>query len=147
MRNILAISIFAASSLLLAGPVHAEKVFQARTSAATPLSATVDELTTVLQIAIPAGRWVIQAKTQAVNFGILETVRCQLFKGTTSLDGSGTNVGSTDGLPFVAMLVNQAVTRTVSTTIISFKCNHTEGTQTGLYLDSGSSLIIEEVVP
>ena len=79
IRNILAISIFAASSLLLAGPVHAEKVFQARTSAATPLSATVDELTTVLQIAIPAGRRVIQAKTQAGNFGTLETVRCQLF--------------------------------------------------------------------
>ena len=45
------------------------------------------------------------------------------------------------------MLVNQAVTKTVSTTIISFKCNHTEGTQAGLYLDSGSSLIIEEVAP
>ena len=147
MRKALAISIFAASSLLLAGPVYAEKVFQARTSAATPLSATVDELTTVLQIAIPAGRWVIQAKTQAVNFGILETVRCQLFKGTTSLDGSGTNVGSTDGLPFVAMLFNQAVTRTTTTTIISFKCNHTEGNLAGIYLDPGSSLIIEEVVP
>jgi hypothetical protein len=147
MRNALAISVFAASSLLLAGPVYAAKVFQARTSATTPLSATVNDLTTVLQIAIPAGRWVIQAKTQAVNFGTLETVRCQLFKGTTSLDGSGTNVGSTDGLPFVAMLVNQAVTKTTTTTIISFKCTHTEGTQSGLFLDPGSSLIIEEVVP
>lgn len=148
MKLALTISAIAASALVLAGPAQSEKLFKARTTVQTDLPATKDATTLVLQISVPAGRWLIQAKTQAVNFGNADIVRCQLNKGnSTVLDGSGTQVGSTSGLPLVAMLVNQAVTKTTAATNIKFLCSHSETAQSGIYLDPGSSLIIEEVTP
>ena len=146
MRTALAISMIAASSLLLAGPVQAAKLFKARTSAQINLPTAGGEFTLVLQLAVPAGRWVILAKTQAVNFSASEIVRCILTKGTTQIDGAGTEVGSASSRPLVAILVNQAVTKTTATTNISYKCGHDEA-QAGIYLDPGSSLIIQEVAP
>jgi hypothetical protein len=148
MRTALTISMIAVSSLLLAGPANAARVFEARTSALTPLSPTVNQMTTVLQLAIPAGRWVINSNAIAVNFGTYDIMRCQILKGTKVLDASGTNVGQADGLPVAAHLVNQVVFRTLSTTTISLRCNHTEVDQTqDIYIDLGASLIVQEIVP
>lgn len=146
MRKALAISVFAASSLLLAEAVHAEKVFQQRTAASTSLPTAGGVFITVLQIDVPAGRWVIQAKTQAGSFADFDIVVCQLFKGNTSLDSSETNVGGADGYPTAAIIYNQAVTRTTTTSAIRVLCKH-NNTQASLFINAGASLIIEEVAP
>lgn len=146
MKTALAISIITVSLLLLAGPVHAAKLFKATTSVQTNLPTAGGQFAIVLQLTVPAGRWVIHAKTSAANFGTGDKVRCELVRGTTILDESGTNVGSASSLPFVAVLVNQAVTITRNTTNIIYRCTH-DGTVAGIYLDPSSSLIIQEVVP
>jgi hypothetical protein len=146
MRRALAVVTLAVFSLLPAEPVHAERVFEARTTSQINLPLAAREFVTVMQLAVPTGRWVIHAKTQAVNFGAFDVVRCVLAKGAVVIDRSATNVGVLDEQPVTAMLVNQAVTRTTGTTMIRVRCSHDE-TAGAPSIDPGSSLIVEEVVP
>ncbi|MET0557528.1 MAG: hypothetical protein ABW065_02485 [Solirubrobacterales bacterium] len=94
----------------------------------TPLSAkqgatalpTGSPATTVVELTVPAGNYVVFAKTQLSHTGAGDTVECFLKSGATTLDQIAMKT-----LPALAAIPAslQAVTTTTSSTQLSVQCN------------------------
>jgi hypothetical protein len=76
--------------------------------------------TTVVELAVPAGSFVVLAKTQLSHTGAGDSVECFLKAGTTTLDQVAMKT-----LPALAAIPAslQAVTTTASSTQLSVQCN------------------------
>lgn len=76
--------------------------------------------TTVVELAVPAGSYVVLAKTQLSHTGAGDSVECFLKAGTTTLDQVAMKT-----LPALAAIPAslQAVTTTTSPTQVSVQCN------------------------
>jgi len=48
----------------------------------------------ILAVTVPAGTWVVTAKTNPVNFGQADYVRCRILVGTTQKDAGATLLGN-----------------------------------------------------
>lgn len=77
-------------------------------------------LTTVVELAVPAGSYVVLAKTQLSHSGAGDTVECFLKAGATTIDQIAMKT-----LPALAAIPAslQAVTTTASSTQLSVQCN------------------------
>jgi hypothetical protein len=76
--------------------------------------------TTVVELAVPAGSYVVLAKTQLSHTGAGDTVECFLKAGATTVDQIAMKT-----LPALAAIPAslQAVTTTTSPTQLSVQCN------------------------
>jgi hypothetical protein len=88
------------------------------TKGATPLP-TAAPLTTVVELAVPAGKYVVLAKTQLSHTGAGDTVECQLKSGGTTIDQIAMKT-----LPALAAIPAsmQAVTTVASPSQLSVQC-------------------------
>ena len=75
--------------------------------------------TTVVELAVPAGNYVVLAKTQLFQTGAGDSVECLLKSGTTTIDQTAMKT-----LPALASVPAslQAVTTTTSPTTLSVQC-------------------------
>jgi hypothetical protein len=81
---------------------------------------TGSSATTVVELAVPAGSYVVLAKTQLSHTGAGDSVECSLKAGTTTLDQVAMKT-----LPALAAIPAslQAITTTASSTQLSVQCN------------------------
>jgi hypothetical protein len=81
---------------------------------------TGSALTTVVELAVPAGNFVVLAKTQLSHTGAGDSVTCFLKAGTATIDQIAMKT-----LPALAAIPAslQAVTTTISPTQLSIQCN------------------------
>lgn len=127
----------------------AAATYSARTSSNVNLPAGGFQLVTVLTVrGVPAGRWLVQSKLSAVNFGNPDFVRCNLFAGASSVDGSTTYVGSPS--PVVAMIVNQATLNLGAARTVTLQCQHDTSVTADSpvpYIDAGAAMVISPIAP
>jgi hypothetical protein len=88
------------------------------TKGLTPLP-TASPPTTVIELAVPAGNYVVLAKTQLSHTGAGDSVECTLKAGATTIDQIAMKT-----LPALAAIPAslQAVTTTTSPTVLSVQC-------------------------
>lgn len=123
MKLIHRVSIFAlVAACSLAS--HAAGTFSVHTTSHTPLSDIGGVETTVLQVSVPAGSWVVSAKASFVNWTNKDYDRCSLMVGTTPIDGVATMTGELDGLPAVASVTNLATVITSVRSTFKLNCWH-----------------------
>ena len=119
------------------------------TSAPTALSAAGATPVLVTSVIVPAGNWLVTAKTTAVNFAGADYVRCNIKAGATLLDGGTTLVGNASGGPTgetgpsAATIVMQGLASTTSIQTVTLNCEH-DFAIAGEYIDPGAAL---RVVP
>jgi hypothetical protein len=132
-------------ALGLAGAQHAQAAdtYTKRTKVAVPLPTGVSTL--VAQVTVPPGRWLITSEVGAVNFGLGDFVRCELFSGAKHLDGSGTYVGQQNGYPPLAVISNQAVASPTAIAVISLRCYHDSAAGANTYIDPDGSLVVSPI--
>ena len=124
----------------------AADVFMRTTTASKNLTDTGAPLT-ILTVTIPAGTWVVTAKTNPVNFGAADYVRCRILVGTTQKDAGATLLGNAapgptgEMGPSVAQIALQAVITTTSSKLFKLDCQHDFPTP-GIYLDPGARLMV-----
>jgi hypothetical protein len=92
-------------------PISATKSLTALPTASPP--------TTVVELAVPAGNYVVLAKTQLSHTGAGDSVECTLKAGATTIDQIAMKT-----LPALAAIPAsmQAVTTTTTTTVLSVQC-------------------------
>ena len=124
----------------------AADVFMRTTSASTTLSDSGSPIT-ILSVTIPAGTWVVTAKTNPVNFGQADYVRCRILVGTTQKDAGATLLGNAqpgptgEMGPSVAQIYLTTAITTVSSKLIKLDCQHDFPTP-GIYVDPGARLMV-----
>lgn len=81
---------------------------------------TASPATTVVELAVPAGSYVVLAKTQLSHTGAGDTVECSLKAGATTVDQIAMKA-----LPALAAIPAslQAITTTESSTQLSVQCH------------------------
>src|SRR6185437_728418 len=84
-----------------------------------PTSGPTAPPTTVVELAVPAGNYIVMAKTQLYHSGAGDSVECSLKSGTTILDQAAMKT-----LPALASVPAslQAVTTIPSPTTLSVQC-------------------------
>lgn len=142
--NLSAIAATMTSLALLLGTAdtaRAGRVYLEVTSENIPLSPNGSELAEVelLSIRVPAGKWIVTAKANPVNFGAHDFVRCRIVEGNIQKDWAATMVG--DGSPAVASIALQTALSMKSAQTVSLRCFHDFAIE-GQYIDSGASLMI-----
>lgn len=145
MKNSSRIAALAMLAIGLAGAQNAQAAdtyFKQTTAAVSLLNGAQ---TLLLQVTVPAGRWLITSELGAVNFGPGDFVRCALFSGSRVLDGSGTFIGQADGYPPLAMISNQAVAAPTAPTTIRLRCNTDTTASSGAYIDPGANLVVTPI--
>lgn len=143
-KRILSFSVIVAGLILSSGISHALDVYNRRTTASVPLSASGGVFTTIIQIAIPAGTWRVLGKASVVNFGAADYARCVTRSGVTQIDASATMIGEAGGMPSVATITNIGVITTTATTVFSLLCIH-DSPVAGMYVDPEAKLNVERV--
>ncbi len=76
--------------------------------------------TTVVELAVPAGNYVVLAKTQLFQTGAGDSVECLLKSGTTTLDQ--TAMKTLPALASVPASLQAVTTTTTSPTVLSVQC-------------------------
>src|SRR5437762_6289 len=84
------------SALLLSSAGNAADAFERRTQTQVPLSNTAGQWTTISQVTVPAGAWLVHAKAPIVNFASADLVRCRNRIGQRQFDASANAFGSAD---------------------------------------------------
>ena len=120
---------------------HAVGNYSARSNSATPMPAEGGVETTVLQLSIPAGTWVVSSKVSFVNWLNKDYDRCHLLAGAASIDGATTMTGETDGMPAVATLSNLGIVTTTVKSTFKLNCWHDFGVP-NQYIDPDASLVV-----
>ena len=126
--------------------VSAADVFMRTTTASTNLSDTGSPVT-ILSVTIPAGTWVVTAKTNPVNFGQADYVRCRILVGTTQKDAGATLLGNAqpgptgEMGPSVAQIFLTTAFTTPSSKLLKLDCQHDFATP-GIYVDPGARLMV-----
>jgi len=85
-----------------------------------PTSAPTAPPTTVVELAVPAGNYVVSAKTQLYQSGAGDSVECSLRSGTTILDQ--TAMKTLPALASVPASLQAVTTVTMSPTTLSVQC-------------------------
>jgi hypothetical protein len=105
--------------------------------------------TTVVQLTVPPGNWVVSSKATAVNFGMSDFTRCGLeaedpYHQFYAIDGNtAVKVGDEPGAETATTIVNLAtVSKSGPPGIIRLICWH-DGGVSGIYFDPGASLVVE----
>ena len=102
---------------------------------------------TILSMTIPAGKWVVNAKVNPVNFGAADYVRCRIIAGITQKDAGATLLGNAapgptgEMGPSVAQIALQAVVTTTSSKVFKVDCQHDFPTP-GIYVDPGAKITV-----
>lgn len=96
---------------------------------------TAAPATTVVELAVPAGNYVVLAKTQLFQTGAGDSVECFLKSGTTTLDQAA--MKTLPALASVPASLQAVATTTTSPTTLSVQCNVSVANGTANY----SSLI------
>jgi len=102
--------------------------------AAGPTALAAGTPATVVSVTVPAGRYVVSAKTQVSQVTGADSVTCLLESGAFTVDTSATKTGPAN---FAATLPLQAVTTVGASTVLSVFCL----TQTGVGSAINSSII------
>jgi hypothetical protein len=76
---------------------------------------------TVVSLSVPAGRYVVLAKTQLMNTGAGDSVTCTLKSGGTTIDQSGTKI--LPALASVAVPLQAVTTVATSPTLLTVQCS------------------------
>jgi hypothetical protein len=124
----------------------AADVFMRTTTASTNLNDSGAPLT-ILSVTIPAGTWVVTAKTNPVSFGAADYVRCRILVGTTQKDAGATLLGNAqpgptgEMGPSVAQIALQTAFTTPSSKVVKLDCQHDFPTP-GIYVDPGARLMV-----
>jgi len=101
----------------------------------------------ILSVTVPAGKWVVNAKVNPVNFGAADYVRCRIMVGTSQKDAGATLLGNAapgptgEMGPSVAQIALQAVVTTTSSKDFKVDCQHDFPTP-GIYVDPGARMIV-----
>jgi len=130
-------ALIAAASL----PSLAAGTLSAHSTSATPLSASGGVETTVLELSVPAGAWIVAAKASAVNWLNKDYNRCRVMAGADEVDGATTMTGELDGMPAVATVSNLGTISTTVRTTFKLNCWH-DFDVPNQYIDPGASLLV-----
>jgi hypothetical protein len=101
----------------------------------------------ILSVTVPAGKWVVNAKVNPVNFGAADYVRCRIMVGTIQKDAGATLLGNAapgptgEMGPSVAQIALQAVVTTTSPKAFKVDCQHDFPTP-GIYVDPGAKITV-----
>jgi hypothetical protein len=124
----------------------AADVFSRNTYASTFLSDTGAPVA-ILSVTVPAGKWVVNAKVNPVNFGAADYVRCRIIVGTSQKDAGATLLGNAapgptgEMGPSVAQIALQTVVTTTSSKVFKVDCQHDFPTP-GIYVDPGAKITV-----
>ena len=105
----------------------------------------------ILSVTVPAGKWVVNAKINPVNFGAADYVRCRIMVGTSQKDAGATLLGNAapgptgEMGPSVAQIALQAVVTTTSSKDFKVDCQHDFPTP-GIYVDPGAKITVVSVL-
>ena len=128
----------------------ATDVFSRNTNASKFLSDTGAPVA-ILSVTVPAGKWVVNAKVNPVNFGAADYVRCRIMVGTSQKDAGATLLGNAapgptgEMGPSVAQIALQAVVTTTSSKDFKVDCQHDFPTP-GIYVDPGAKITVVSVL-
>jgi hypothetical protein len=135
-RNILlAIGLVAS----LSGEAGAAGLYETKTTAAVQLPAAGWYY--VAHLVVPAGTWVVQALSPAVNFGAADIMRCMIWVNGTQRNASAAMMGGGDGMPAAVPVPNLAVVSLAYSTNVVLYCGH-DGTWADQRIDPGASLVV-----
>ncbi len=112
---------------LLAGTCVASQaagVYSAVSTARIALDNGAFVPTTIVQVKVPAGTWVVQSKVNVINWLNQDYDRCQLVAGIAVINGASTMTGQLDGMPAAATVVNMGVVTTTAPQVFQLKCSH-----------------------
>ena len=105
----------------------------------------------ILSVNVPAGKWIVNAKVNPVNFGAADYVRCRIMVGTSQKDAGATLLGNAapgptgEMGPSVAQIALQAVVTTTSSKDFKVDCQHDFPTP-GIYVDPGAKITVVSVL-
>jgi hypothetical protein len=141
MKKIFSVLAVIGISILTINSSQAADVYLRKTTVATPLASTGGVRTNVLSVNVPAGNWIVTAKTSIVNWANKDYDRCRIMVGATQLDASTTMTGEFDFDPAVATITTQGAITTPVTRTFSLQCWH-DFNVGGQYVDPGASLLV-----
>lgn len=141
MKRLFTPILIAASCLAGVTQAGAADYYYRKNTIAIDLSSSGGVPTTVQSANVPAGRWVVQAKTSLVNFGAADFARCVILVDGTNVNGAGTMIGQAGGMPAVATVSNLAVVKTTLTKNFSVACFH-DADGSGLYVDPDGAMVV-----
>jgi hypothetical protein len=131
------LAVLAAASLAS----HAAGIYSAQTTVVTSLSASGGIETTVLQVSVPSGTWVVSSKVTFVNFGNEDFDRCHVLVDGNQIDGATTMTGGLGGMPKAATLPNLGLFSTFVPATVKLNCWH-DSNVPNQYLDPGAMLVV-----
>lgn len=106
-----------------------------------PLADAGAQQTPVFSIQVPVGTWIVQSKAGIVNFGTADFARCTVLVNGVNVNGGGTMVGQSSGMPALAIVVNQVQVSIATPSTVSLTCFH-DSYQAGLYVDSDATFLV-----
>lgn len=123
----------------LAGEAGAAGVYAAKTTSAVyfPAGPGWNYVTSVY---VPAGTWVVQALSPAVNFGNTDIVRCMVYANGIQ-QTTAAMMGGDGGMPAALGVQNLAVVTVSYNTTIAVYCGH-DGSVPDQRIDPGASLVV-----
>ena len=147
-NNLRAAMLIAATGLTAAYSANssAADVFIRNTNVSKNLSDTGAPVT-ILSVAVPAGKWIVNAKVNPVSFGAADYVRCRIMVGTNQKDAGATLLGNAapgptgEMGPSVAQIALQTVVTTTGPREFKVDCQHDFPTP-GIYVDPGAKITV-----
>jgi hypothetical protein len=118
-----------------------------RTGAAHPLSADGDTRAVIISLRLPAGKWVLSAAGDLVNFGPSDYTRCQLVVRGHEVGAVSTIVGdpappeSQGAAGFLSTFTVSAGIALSAPSTASLQCWHDNTNGASVYVDPGSTLV------
>lgn len=120
---------------------QAAGLYSAQTTVATFLPGSGGVETTILQVTVPTGTWVVSSKVTFVNFGSEDFDRCHVLVDGIEIDGATTMTGGASGMPKAATLANLGVFSRSAPANVKLNCWH-DGNVPNQYLDPGAMLVV-----
>ncbi len=141
MNRFCAPLVIAASLLGASAGANAADYYFRKMTAAVVLSDFGGVPVTVHSVNVPAGTWIVQAKTSLVNFGAADFTRCIITVGGVNQNGAGTMIGQADGMPALATISNLALVTTTATKPFKLTCVH-DASIPGQYVDADGAMLV-----
>lgn len=132
--------IIASALIAVAAQATAAGTYSVKTNAAVYLY-NPNTNYTIASIPVPAGQWLVQGLSPAVDFNGSDIIRCWLLVDGVAVDQSGAMVGGGSGMPAAFPIANLAVVTTPYPQTIQLACSH-DASVSGERIDPGAWLAI-----